>query len=150
MSLKNVSPHDPLAYMCMTSELLAIEPNILQQGDKPCCLFSPAELNKVETKESLTWCSVDFVKEIVPPSWSLQLLLPIQLVGTQKCECQEIKASDIWGSALYQVERHALYTHSHARYTHRHAWYTHRHAQYTYRHTRYTHSCGWTFTSLSV
>lgn len=68
MSLKNVSPHDPLAYMCTTSELLGIEPNILQQKDKPCCLFGPAKINKEETEESLTWCSVDFVKEIVPPS----------------------------------------------------------------------------------
>lgn len=31
MSWKNVSPQDPLAYMCTTSELLAIEPNILQR-----------------------------------------------------------------------------------------------------------------------
>lgn len=68
MSLKNVSPHDPLACMCTTSELLAIEPNLLQQKDKPRWLFNPTKVNKEETEESLTWCSVDFAKVIVPPS----------------------------------------------------------------------------------
>lgn len=76
------------------SATMAIQPCVCKQGDG-----------------GKAWYSLDSVKEMFLLSWSLRVF-PIQLIGTQKCVCCEIKAWAIWGPMHHPVERLARRTHS--------------------------------------